>query len=39
MASYKELHRRSITDREGFWRSESALVDWQTPFASVLDYS
>jgi propionyl-CoA synthetase len=39
MASYKELHRRSITDREGFWRSESALVDWQTPFTSVLDYS
>jgi len=39
MASYEELYRRSIADREGFWRSEAALVDWQTPFTSVLDYS
>jgi len=39
MASYEELYRRSIADRDGFWRSEAALVDWQTPFTSVLDYS
>ncbi len=39
MSRYRELHRRSITDRETFWRGEAALVDWQTPFGAVLDYS
>jgi propionyl-CoA synthetase len=32
MSRYRELHLSSITDRETFWRGESALVDWQTPF-------
>ena len=36
---YREFHRRSIEDREGFWREQSALIDWHTPFESVLDYS
>jgi propionyl-CoA synthetase len=39
MATYKEFHRASLADRDAFWRAEAALVDWQTPFASVLDYS
>jgi len=39
MASYREFHRRSISDRDAFWRSEAALVDWHTPFTAVLDYS
>jgi len=39
MITYKEFHHRSITDREAFWRGEAALVDWQTPFTTVLDYS
>ena len=39
MASYKEFHRSSIDDRDAFWRAEAALIDWQTPFAAVLDYS
>ena len=39
MASYKELHRQSITDRDAFWRGEAALIDWQTPFTAVLDYA
>ncbi len=39
MTSYREFHRRSIEDREAFWRDEAALVDWQTPFTQVLDYS
>ena len=39
MASYREFHRRSIADRDVFWRDEAALVDWQTPFGAVLDYS
>jgi propionyl-CoA synthetase len=39
MATYKEFHRASLTDRDTFWRSEAALIDWQTPFGAVLDYS
>jgi propionyl-CoA synthetase len=39
MATYKDFHRRSIVDRDAFWRAEAELVDWQTPFASVLDYA
>jgi propionyl-CoA synthetase len=36
---YAELHRRSIEDREGFWRDEATLIDWERPFERVLDYS
>ncbi len=39
MPTYREFHRRSLTDRDAFWRDEAALIDWQTPFASVLDYT
>ncbi|MFM9968105.1 MAG: propionate--CoA ligase [Burkholderiales bacterium] len=35
----KAFHRRSIDDREGFWREQAALIDWQQPFEQVLDYS
>ena len=39
MADYPEFHRRSIDDRDGFWREQAALIDWQTPFTEVCDYS
>ncbi|MEO8304691.1 MAG: propionate--CoA ligase, partial [Betaproteobacteria bacterium] len=39
MVTYKEFHRRSIADRDAFWRAEAALVDWQAPFTAVLDYT
>ena len=39
MTSYDDFHRRSIADRDAFWRTEAELVDWQTPFTSVLDYA
>jgi propionyl-CoA synthetase len=39
MASYKEFHRRSIEDREGFWSEQAKLIHWQKPFTKVLDYS
>ncbi|MCC6194715.1 MAG: propionate--CoA ligase [Burkholderiales bacterium] len=39
MDRYRQFHRRSLEDRDGFWRERAALVDWQTPFTSVLDYS
>ena len=36
---YAEFHRRSIEDREGFWREQAMLIDWERPFDRVLDYS
>ena len=36
MEKYREFHRRSIADREGFWREQAAAIDWQTPFQRVL---
>ena len=39
MKSYSAFHRRSLDDREGFWREEARLVHWHKPFAQVLDYS
>ncbi len=34
-----EFHRRSITDREGFWAEQARLIDWHRPFDRVLDDS
>jgi propionyl-CoA synthetase len=39
MAAYADFHRRSIDDRDGFWREQSALVHWQTPPQQICDYS
>ena len=39
MATYRDVHHRSINDRDTFWRDEAALIEWQTPFKQVLDYS
>jgi propionyl-CoA synthetase len=39
MGNYEELHARSISDPESFWSEQAALVEWQTPFTQVLDYS
>jgi propionyl-CoA synthetase len=39
MTSCKEFHRRSIADRDGFWREQAKLIDWHQPFSKVLDYS
>src|SRR5215471_10802265 len=39
MSAYREFHRRSIADREGFWAEEAKLIDWRKPFSRVLDYS
>ena len=39
MGAYKDFHRRSLEDREGFWREEAKLVHWQRPFEKELDYS
>jgi propionyl-CoA synthetase len=39
MPSYRDFHRRSIEDREGFWSEQAKLVHWHRPFDQVLDYS
>ncbi|MBU6483675.1 MAG: propionate--CoA ligase [Betaproteobacteria bacterium] len=39
IAACAEFHRRSLEDREAFWREEARLVDWREPFAQVLDHS
>ena len=39
MENYQALHARSIKDPEGFWGEQAALIDWQTPYSRVLDYS
>src|SRR5882762_718199 len=39
MATYREFHRRSIEDREGFWAGQAELIHWRRPFRQVLDYS
>jgi len=39
MDRYRDFHRRSLTDRDAFWRTEAALVDWHEPFSKVLDDS
>ncbi|HKP65254.1 MAG TPA: propionate--CoA ligase [Casimicrobiaceae bacterium] len=39
MTTYAEFHRRSIEDRDAFWRDEAALIDWHAPFDTVVDAS
>jgi len=39
MTTYREFHRRSIADRDGFWTEEAKLIHWQKPFQRTLDYS
>jgi propionyl-CoA synthetase len=39
MSAYREFHRRSLSDREGFWAQQAKLIDWHKPFSKVLDYS
>src|SRR5437764_3520663 len=39
MTTYREFHRRSLADRDAFWREQAALIHWQRAFKQVLDYS
>src|SRR5437879_7320578 len=39
MTTYREFHRRSIEDREGFWAEQAELIHWRRPYQQVLDYS
>ena len=37
--SLAAFHRRSIDDRQGFWREQAELIHWHRPFETVLDDS
>ena len=39
MTTYRQFHARSISDPQGFWAEQAALIDWKQPFQQVLDYS
>src|SRR3546814_3977845 len=39
MQKTRDFHRRSIDDRDAFWRAEAGRIHWETPFGQVLDYS
>ena len=39
MTPRQAFHRRSIEDRDGFWREQAQRIDWHRPFEQVLDYS
>src|SRR5207253_134383 len=37
--NYADFYQQSISDPQTFWASQACLIDWQTPFAEVLDNS
>src|SRR5499427_2411156 len=39
MSAYRDFHRRSIADREGFWAEQAGLVHWEKRFSRVLEYA
>ena len=38
-AKYREVHRRSLADPEGFWAEQARAIDWTRPWDTVLDAS
>jgi hypothetical protein len=39
MGAYADRHHQSLHDRDAFWRERAALIDWETPYSQLLDYS
>lgn len=39
MTRFADFHKRSISDRDGFWAEQAALIDWHKPFEQVCDYT
>ncbi len=39
MAGYRELHRRSLEDKEGFWAEAAENIHWEKKWDKVLDDS
>ncbi|HET6789650.1 MAG TPA: acetyl-coenzyme A synthetase N-terminal domain-containing protein, partial [Aquabacterium sp.] len=36
---YAAVYRRSVADRDAFWRDQAYRIDWHRPFDQVCDYS
>ena len=39
MTTYKEFHKRSIQDKDGFWGEQAKLIHWNKQPEKVLDFS
>src|SRR6185312_14371324 len=39
MTKYADFYRRSLDDRDAFWREQAGLIDWNTPPRQICDYS
>ncbi|MBS1191619.1 MAG: propionate--CoA ligase [Rhodocyclaceae bacterium] len=39
MTTYKEFYQHSIDHPDEFWSEQAKLIDWQTPFGQVCDFS
>jgi propionyl-CoA synthetase len=39
MTAFAEFHRRSLEQRDAFWREQAARIDWERPFETVCDVS
>ena len=39
MASYKEFHKRSVEDRNGFWGEQAQLIHWNKVPEQIYDFS
>jgi propionyl-CoA synthetase len=39
MSAFNEFHRRSLEERDAFWREQAARIDWERPFEAVCDAS
>ncbi len=39
LEEYREFHRRSLEDPDGFWAEQARSVDWNKGFEEVCDFS
>jgi propionyl-CoA synthetase len=39
LEEYREFHRRSLGDRDGFWAEQARSIDWNKGFEKVCDYT
>jgi propionyl-CoA synthetase len=39
MVAFADFHRRSIEDRDNFWKEQAQLIEWSTPATQICDYS
>lgn len=39
LEEYREFHRRSLQDRDGFWAEQARGIDWNKGFDEVCDFS